>query len=125
MKTDKYRFNIHELGRGECIKCGKRENCLLICIFSPFKVELRICYPCLLGYALRLEWQQAAKKRKVEKERKENDNQRKLLADSVAASEGGEPKTDEKDGQSGVSHIGDIATAKRKSRRGRPKKQKR
>lgn len=124
MKTDKYRFQSFTSSRGECIKCEKRENCFLIRIFSPFKIDLRICYPCLIGYGLRLEWQMAAKKRKEKKEEEREENERKLLADSVAGSEGGKSETKKENGQSAISDFKDSRIPARKGRRGRPKKQK-
>jgi hypothetical protein len=127
MKTDRYRFASYISSRGECVKCGRRDNCCLIRTFVPFKLDVRICYNCLINYLLYLENKRIAKiesekleKRLIEKsrekERKENE-QRKLLADGVDNVKGGKSETEKADGRGIVSDSGNNKAAKHTARR--------
>lgn len=125
-----YRFGVYKASRGYCNDCSQKSDTILIRIFSPQdkKVELRICYSCLIEYLFEIKRKRlvhdkvdderiekarlkALEKARAKKQEKKEKESGKVLPELLADAKGGEPATPEKNDGGGDKDGGSSANA--------------
>lgn len=74
-KIDKYRFKIMIPSWRVCDKCQEKRSCVVVRFWAPFKKDVRICYKCLIEYALEIT--KGIERRKKAQERIKENKKRK------------------------------------------------
>lgn len=75
VRDEVWRYKIWGKVRGNCDKCFKRTDIVLVRAFAPVKVDFRICHSCLLSHLL---WVSKAGKSIIAARNRIRENKEKL-----------------------------------------------